>query len=100
MTEKNSIIIGLALGAIVPVLGYVAVEFIFNFLTDQGYIDPVSSSTSGRRFRTIALIALCSILIPFNYAKNHKYDQMMRGIMIPAFIYVAAWIWKFSGELF
>ncbi len=100
MIDKNSLVFGLVLGCIVPVLGFVLVEFIFNQMTQFGLMAEVSESSSGRRFRTLTLIALCSNLVPFNIAKNRKWDDTMRGIIFPTLIYVGAWILKFYGELF
>ena len=100
MIDKNSLVFGLVLGCIVPVLGFVVVESIFNLMTQFGLMAEVSSSSSGRRFRTLTLIAICTNLIPFNIAKNRKWDDTMRGIVFPTLIYVGAWILKFYGELF
>jgi len=99
MIEKNSFIFGLVLGCIVPVLGFVAIEFIFNLLTDSGLMDEVSQSTSGRRYRTMTLIALCTILIPFNIAISKKWDQTIRGMVFPILIYAGAWVYRFYMEL-
>lgn len=100
MIEKNSLLFGLVLGCIMPVLGFIVIEFIFNSLTDLGLMAEVSASSAGRRFRTIALIAICSNLIPFNISKNNRWDSTMRGIIFPTLIYVGAWVFKFYGELF
>lgn len=100
MTDKNSLLLGFTLGCVVPVLGFVAVEFLFQAFTDAGWMDAVSSETAGRRLRTTALIAICSNLIPFQIAKNRRWDETMRGIVFPTLIYVVAWIWKFYNELF
>lgn len=100
MTDKNSLLLGFTLGCIVPVLGFVAVEFLFQTFTEAGWIDAVSSESAGRRLRTIALIAICCNLIPLQIAKNQKWDDTMRGIVFPTLIYVVAWIWKFHNELF
>jgi len=100
MIEKNSVLSGLVLGCIVPVLGFIVVEFIFNIMTQYGLMAEVSSSSAGRRFRTLTLIAICTNLIPFNIAKNRKWDETMRGIVFPTLIYVGAWVYKFYGELF
>lgn len=100
MLERNSIVTGLVVGCITPVLGFMLVEFIFNTLTQFGLMEEVTSSTSGRRFRTLALIGICCSLIPFNIAKNHKWDQTMRGIIFPTLVYVGAWVYRFYSELF
>ncbi|MBK9256944.1 MAG: hypothetical protein IPM42_15790 [Saprospiraceae bacterium] len=100
MTDKNSIVIGLALGAITPVLGFVVIEFIFNTLTDMGIMAEVGAGVGSRRFRTMLLIAICCNLIPFNIAKRNKWDDTLRGIVFPTLVYVGAWIFKFYGDLF
>ena len=100
MLERNSIITGLVLGCIIPVLGFLAVEFIFNSLTYFGLMEAVSTSTSGRRVRTLALLGICFNLIPFNICKNNRWDQTMRGIILPTLIYVGAWIYRYYDELF
>ncbi|MBK9737750.1 MAG: hypothetical protein IPO92_23560 [Saprospiraceae bacterium] len=100
MIEKNSIVFGLLLGAVVPVFGFIIVEFIFNTLTNFGLMAAVSESSSGRRYRTLLLIAICCSLVPFNMAKNRKWDNTMRGIVFPTLVYVAGWLYKFYGELF
>lgn len=100
MTDKNSLLIGFVLGCIVPVLGFVLVEFLFQTGTDAGWIDAVTQETAGRRLRTTALIAICCNLIPFQIAKKERWDETMRGIVFPTLIYVIGWIWKFHSELF
>lgn len=90
---------GLVLGCITPVLGFVVVEFLFEQLTVWGFMDEVTSSSTSRRFRTTALIAICTILIPFNVAVSKKWDQTVRGMVFPTLIYAGAWVYKFYMEL-
>ncbi len=99
MIEKNSVLFGLVLGCIVPVAGFIFFEFLFNTLTSLGLMDEVSVSTSGRRFRTLTLLAICTILIPFNIAIAKKWDETTRGIVFPTLIYAGAWVYKFYTEL-
>ncbi len=100
MIERNSIIIGILLGAVVPVIGFITTEFIFNILTHFSLMEEVSASASERRMRTLTLLALCFSLIPFNFAKNRRWDQTMRGMILPTVIYAAAWIYKYKDVLF
>lgn len=100
MIEKNSIFTGLVLGAIVPVLGYIVVEFLFGLLTQMGLMEYVSSSGSSRRMRTLALIGICCNLIPFNISRKYKWDDTMRGIVFPTLLYVGFWLYQYSGILF
>lgn len=100
MDNKNSIFIGLFLGAIFPVIGYVVIEFLFNLMTDAGWMAETSASTLTRRIRTLALIGICFNLIPFNYAKHKRWDDTMRGIIFPTLIYIGFWLFKFGPQLF
>lgn len=100
MIEKNSLFTGLVLGAIVPVVGYIAVEFIFGLLTQVGLMEYVSGSGTTRRMRTLALIGICCNLIPFNISRRNRWDNTMRGIVFPTLLYVGFWIYKYSDVLF
>ena len=100
MMDKNSIVTGLVLGCIVPVLGFIVVQFIFYTLTQFGLMAEVTASSEGRRLRTLALIGICFNLIPFNISKNNRWDQTMRGIVFPTLVYVGAWLFRFYSELF
>jgi len=97
--QKDSILTGFVLGAIVPVLGYIVIEFLFNLLTQWGLMEEVSLSSAGKRFRTTLLLAICCNLIPFQIAKNYRWDDTLRGIVFPTLIYVGFWVFTFSRNL-
>jgi len=100
MIEKNSLFTGLVIGAIVPVLGYIVIEFIFGLLTQVGLMEYVTGTGSSRRMRTLALLGICSNLIPLSIFKKYKWDNTMRGIVFPTLIYVAFWLYQYGGMLF
>ena len=100
MIDKNSVFTGLVLGAIVPVLGYIVVEFIFGLLIEMGLMEYVSGSGTSRRMRTLALIGICCNLIPLNIARNRKWDDTMRGIVFPTLLYVGFWLYQYGGIFF
>lgn len=100
MIEKNSLITGLLLGAIMPVVGYIVVEFIFGLLTQAGLMEYVSSGGMSKRMRTLALLGICCNLIPFNIARKRRWDNTMRGIVFPTLIYVGFWLYQYSALLF
>ncbi len=100
MIEKNSIFTGILLGAVVPVFGYVVVEFIFDLLGQAGLMDVITGGASPRRIRTLALLGICCNLIPFNISRRNRWDDTMRGIIFPTLIYVGAWIYKYWSVLF
>jgi hypothetical protein len=98
--QKDSVLTGFVLGAIVPVLGYILLTFLFDLLTQGGLLEEVSMSTADKRYRTILLLSLCMNLIPFQIGKKNRWDETMRGIVIPTMIYVGAWVYMFGGGLF
>lgn len=98
--ERNSVLTGIVAGCILPVLGFWVVELIFNTMTDLGVMEEVSLSTSGKRFRTLVLLAICFNLLPLHFFKSRRWENSMRGVIFPTLIYAAAWVWKFGGELF
>ncbi|MBK8082167.1 MAG: hypothetical protein IPK25_18975 [Saprospiraceae bacterium] len=68
--QKDSLLTGFVLGALVPVFGFIVIDFIFSLLTQYSLIEEVTSSTSGKRMRTILLFSICCNLIPFQMAKK------------------------------
>lgn len=97
--KLDNIFIGIAIGAIVPVLGYLLIDGLFDMAINSGVI-PSNGSGTIRRQRTFTLIALCFNLIPFTNFKNKRYDQAMRGVVFPTMIYVIFWLFKYSSSLF
>ena len=98
--DKDSKLLGFVLGAILPVLGFVVVDSLFEFLSEQGLMAQASGAGVSRRMRTVALLAICSNLIPFQWAKRNRYDDTMRGIIFPTLIYVGYWVYFFYDHLF
>jgi len=97
--NKDSILAGFVIGAIVPVAGYTVVEFIFELLTQMGVMADVTASTAERRLRTLSLLAICCNLIPFQIAKSKRWDDQMRGIVFPTLVYVGFWVYTFFGVI-
>jgi hypothetical protein len=100
MIEKDSFLMGIVLGCIVPVLGFVAIEGLFDLLTNTGLMTEVTPLGTTKRMRTLALMALCCNLIPFHIAKKNYWEDTMRGMILPTLIYAGFWVYKFGGSLF
>ena len=49
------------------------------------------------RERTIAILAVCLNLIPFQLFKKRRNEKTMQGILIATFIYVFIWIYYFAN---
>lgn len=97
MERNDSIIVGLAIGAVVPILGFWVTQQIFELLVSQGIMPPASDDIQSSRMRTIAILAICFNLIPFNYAKRKRLDNILRGIVFPTLIYVGYWVWTYKS---
>ena len=63
MRKKNNdnLLLGILIGATVPVLGYWCIETLFTLLTESGIMDEVSISTSVKRQKTLTLLAICAL---------------------------------------
>lgn len=99
MLEKNSLFTGLVVGAIVPVLGYLLFEFIIEMLNQLGVMSYFTGRALIVRTRTIALLGICSNLIPFNVCRKYKWDDTMRGVVFPTLLYVGFWLYQYGGML-
>lgn len=97
--EKNSVFTGIVVGIIVPVLGFVMAETLFDTLTTMGVMEDVTMSTATKRFRTLVLIGICFNLLPLHFFKSRGWDQSMRGVVFPTLVYAASWVWKFGLHL-
>ncbi|MFT4665640.1 MAG: hypothetical protein ACI8YQ_000663 [Polaribacter sp.] len=97
--REDTFQVGLITGILVPVLAYGLWTLFFSTLTTLEIMDPVGFSPSWRA-RTLALLAVCSNLIPFNLHKKAHHDNAMRGMVFPTVILVGIWIYMFQDVIF
>ncbi len=100
MNQNNTVVMGLLIGAVVPIIGFIIVDGVFSLLEMSGLMAEATSSGLDRRERTTTLLAICCNLIPFQHAKKRRWDKIMKGIMFPTFIYVGGWLFKYKDILF
>ncbi|MBK8700858.1 MAG: hypothetical protein IPN29_15480 [Saprospiraceae bacterium] len=98
--EKDAWITGLVVGAILPVVGFYLMENLLELMAIKGTLAEATGESMMRRMRTIGLIAICFNLIPFEVCRKYRYDQTMRGIVLPTLVYVGFWIYKYYYILF
>ena len=97
---NSQVLIGFAIGATVPVLGYMVISFVFEQLTLAGILGELGSSFSViKRLRTLAVLAIASNLIPFQILKSRRLYYHMRGVLIATFIYAIIWIIYFWDSI-
>ncbi len=99
MLEKDSIILGVIVGIILPFVGYAVFLMLYEQLESAGIINSHGFSPSFRQ-RTISLLAICLNLIPFIMWKGRYGYNTMRGIIFPTVAYVMVWLFYFSSVLF
>ncbi len=97
--KQDRFLTGLALGFIIPFVGYAILISIYDWLEQSGFASTVGFADSFRE-RTLGLIAICLNLTAFHFFKKHKLDNSMRGVVIPTMVYVIFWIYRFSSYFF
>lgn len=96
----NKIMIGILMGAIYPVVAFLVIEQLFALLTKFELVADVGNGLGfDQRQRTMFLFALVAAILPLQLLSNRKWDQAIRGFMLPMAIYIGAWIWKYGSYL-
>lgn len=93
--NNDTIWIGFAVGAILPVLGYLAITEIFGLLTTMGIMDHVSMSTGGQRSRTTLLLAIAVNILPTQYYVKKRSNYAIRGVVLATLIYAGFWLYRY-----
>ena len=78
--NKNSIIVGILIGVLLPFIGYAIFLSIFDGLEEMG-LTKMGSISPGFRQRTSAILAITLNLIPFNIFNKRRWNDSMRGII-------------------
>lgn len=99
MLQRNNVWIGLALGVLIPFVGYAVLLVIFEEIQAAGWL---TSSNGGLIFRnrTILLMAICLNLIPFSIYQRQKKAKTMRGILSATLLYSLVWVVYFGTTIF
>ena len=96
----DSFIWGIIISICTPIVAFGVITMIFEMLANAGLMDHVSSSGSSPREKTVALLAICCNLIPFNYFKNKRMDYAIRGCILPTMIFVGYWLYRYRHFFF
>jgi len=90
MFEKDTVLFGLIFGLCIPFVGYATILMLLEQLAKMESLGSEIQTIHFRQ-RTIAILAICLNLIPFNIYKNKRFESSMRGVVIATFIYVFIW---------
>jgi len=89
---KNKFLFGLFWG-LVSILAYL-VFFWLNTISVEKSLFGVGFI--GFKHSTVALVAICTNLIPTFFADRRKMDEFVRGIMIPTVLFAMGWFIYFN----
>lgn len=98
MFSRNNLMIGLAIGILLPAVGFFLISTLYNQLGNSGLLSSEGFSSNFRE-RTSAVIAISLNLIPLNVFQKRRFTQSMRGIVIATVSLVALWLIYFGGDL-
>jgi len=100
MLKNNSLSEGLVWGLFVPLVGYIVLTAMMQGL--ESTRDEIGGQlfSEGFRRRTFAIVAIGLNSIPMNIAFKRRQTDTMRGIVLPTFVYVAAWLYVFGSYIF
>jgi hypothetical protein len=100
MTNKgyDKVVIGALTGVLVPVLAFGMLYVIFDELSQLDLLSNEGFS-AGFRMRTISLVSIGVNAVLIRYYQNRFAFNAVRGVVIPTFAYIIAWIIYFSSIL-
>lgn len=92
---RDSFMVGLILGTALPI----AVFGILLFINDELVVEAgilgermnAFQQSGGFSERLLALFGVCSNIIPFHFARRRRYDDTMRGLVIPTVVFAVSW---------
>ena len=100
MINKNSIILGIIIGLLVPFVGVAILMLLDESIVSLDLSLPNGNSYMGQAERTLYLLAICLNLIPFQYFQRQRQMSSLRGIIFPTMLYAFAWLSYFSPQIF
>jgi hypothetical protein len=90
---------GFVAGLIIPFVGYAVLLLLYDQLDALGVISDRGFSPNFRE-RTLALIAICLLILPAQYFKKNYMTDAIRGLTFPMLIYVGLWLYFYVPGLF
>lgn len=99
MLREDNLVIGFAIGVVLPVLAYLAVDSGIGLLADLGVTGEYGQPIAFRP-RTTALVAVCVNLIPFKLYADLRNEASMRGVFAATGVYALMWIYVYGRQIF
>ncbi len=93
--NKNTIVFGILISLILPVIGY-AIWVLINYILMSANVTDKFGQIFQFSSKTMVLVSICFNLIPFHYAKNKRWDDMLRGCGLLTIIMLLSWAYYFN----
>ena len=103
--RKDTILFGVTLGVLIPFVMYAILLMINDSIDWSNLLKSLCGDNRFGNFRKfseklLAIMAICTNIIPFHYFRNKKMDFGLRGIVFPTVIYAMIWMSYFSESIF
>ena len=96
--QKDSILSGILLGTIVPIILYAIILTLKDGLVSMGILPELWGEMPSST-RTFTIVALCGNLLVIHYFNRNQFYNSMRGLVFPTLVCVALWLWFFGLDL-
>lgn len=95
----NHLLTGIAIGLVVPFVGYALLMIFFEQLDKFSLLNGEGFSATFRP-RTQMAVAICLNVLTLQFFKGWQNEKIVRGIILATLGYVLAWVYKFGMGLF
>jgi hypothetical protein len=95
----NHILAGIAIGLVVPFVGYALLMVLFEQLDTLNLLNGEGFSSTFRP-RTQMAAAICLNVFTLRFFKGWQNEKIVRGIIFATLAYVLVWVYKFGIGLF
>lgn len=98
---RDNFWIGFGLGFVMPVATFGILLFLNDELVvERGILGETMNAfqqSGGFTERLMALLGVCSNIIPFHFARRRRFDNTMRGLVIPTVVFAVSWAIYFNA---
>lgn len=103
--KKDTILVGVMLGVFIPFVMYAILLMINDGVDWPNLLKSLFGDDRFGNFpkfskKLLAIMAVCTNIIPFHYFRNKKMDYGLRGVVFPTVIYAMIWMSYFSESVF
>ncbi len=98
MFEKNSVLFGLVIAILVPVVTFAFLYGLYEILEMFGWVSDAGFRPKFRE-RTTGIIAIGMNAILLNLYSKKRLFESVRGIVVSTVIWVGAWLWLYGKHV-